>query len=85
MTTVDLSYCEFCDKQFLFDYIPPLVTSFEALESRLTGTLNNSLLPRNLELFDVYKNSLGGSLRFKEFPRSLKVINLCKNFWIHLR
>ena len=66
---------------FEFKFIPALVVSFKAVYAGLKGTLETSLLPRHLEIFDVSENALAGSLRFKEFPRSLKEIYLSENFF----
>ena len=76
---VDFSTYESDDKQFPFEYIPPLVESFVMRECNLHGTLNTSLLPPNLEKLNIFSNYLHGTIKFKSFPRKLQSIQISDN------
>ena len=45
VTRICLNGYDIYTTPFRFDFIPPLVTSFEAYECNLSGTLNASILP----------------------------------------
>ena len=67
--------------QFEFGFIPPLVRSFTVLSCDMRGTLDTSLLPRNLELFDVGFQKMSGTLDWKSFPRKLRSIDIKYNLF----
>ena len=69
----------FASKQFPFEFIPPLVTSFRFTFSRLCGTLHTPFLPTILEKFNVQNNDLNGSIDFKGLPRRLHFLSLSSN------
>ena len=70
---------DFCEKQFPFEFIPPLVTDLSISSCYLQGTMETSVLPRDLVEFDVSLNNLQGTIDFKGFPEQLELINLEEN------
>ena len=71
---------KFSDKQFPFQFIPPLVEFFSVSSCALHGTLDTSVLPRGLiVLFNVGNNQLHGSIDWKSFPRKLQRIEVYYN------
>ena len=76
---ISLNYYKFSKTPFPFDFIPPLVTFFEAHASQLTGTLDASNLPQNLQHFHCSTNKLEGTLCWKDLPRGLEDIIIGEN------
>ena len=79
VTHINLNGDEFTLRQFRFEFIPPLVVCFKAHCANLHGTLDASVLPRNLEIFKVHENALHGSVDLLSFPRKLKKIKIAVN------
>ena len=68
------------DKQFPFEFIPPRVTVFQTgVSSNLHGTLDPSVLPHSLIVFDVAWNKLHGSVDLRSFPEKLHEIYIHNN------
>ena len=82
MVKISLVSMYFTQKQFPFACIPPLVIDFSVFSCRINGTLDASVLPLELEKFNVGQNLLNGTLNFKAFPRSLTFIYITVNFFI---
>ena len=79
MVKISLVSMFFTQKQFPFACIPPLVTDFGVYDCRISGTLDASVLPIELEVINVGRNSLHGTLDFKALPRSLTFIVITAN------
>ena len=69
----------FSDRQFPFEFIPPLVTTFWTSSNSSCGTLNPSLLPKDLVKFEFLANDLHGTLNCKAFPLKIKHIDISGN------
>ena len=72
VTAITASYHQFSTKQFPFWFIPPHVKKFRLDQCQLHGTLDPSLLPRELRVFNVSTNALHGTISFKGAPQSLQ-------------
>ena len=71
----------FLEKQFPFEFIPPLATIFATERCSLHGKLDASMLPQGLVTFSVRDNKLHGSISARDFPRALKTIRIeCNEF-----
>ena len=78
VTHVKMSYWVFTEKPVAFEYIPPLVTYFEAVYCLMRGSLDTRVLPVHLVKFTVYGNSLSAMVDFRGLPRGLQ--DICISF-----
>ena len=79
VTAITESHCHFSKKQFPFRFIPPHVEKFRLDLCHLHGTLDPSLLPQELKMFNVCSNALNGTINFKALPQSLKGMYISNN------
>ena len=70
---------EFSEKQFPFEFTPPLVTHFEIIGCSIHGTLNTLYLPRTLIVFEANLTELHGSLNFSALPDTLVTFDVHEN------
>ena len=76
---INFSTKVFSNKCFPFELIPAKVDGFEASDTNMHGTLDTSVLPHDLQLFDVCINFLHGTINLKGFPRGLQDIHIDDN------
>ena len=79
VTSIFFMEVDMGERQFPFDFIPPLVQSIVMEDCVACGTLDTSLLPLNLNYFEINKNKLHGTLNFKTFTRALIEIQMMGN------
>ena len=79
VTRISMVYAKWDEKQFPFDFIPPLVTQFIHCHGMIHGTLDTASLPVKLEKLDVSYNVLHGELNIEKFPRTLEKIEILAN------
>ena len=79
VTRIRMNNWIYTEKPATFEYIPPLVTHFEAEQCFMRGTLDTRVLPAHLIEFDVYKSLLRGTVDFRGFPRGLQDISISYN------
>ena len=67
------------DRQFPFEFIPPLVTSFVSSFCEMHGTLHTPHIPRGLIRFEVARANLHGTINFAALPRKLQKLIISFN------
>ena len=74
-----LTSFKFSERQFPFEFIPPLVTSFLTSLSDMHGTMETSHLPRGLIRLAVMSTKLHGTINFAVLPQKLETLNISSN------
>ena len=74
-----LTSFKFSERQFPFEFIPPLATSFVSSFCKMHGTLHTPHLPRGLIRFEVVGAKLHGTINFLALPRKLEQLNISFN------
>ena len=74
-----LNCMTFSAKQFPFNFIPPMVSYFDATNSNVHGTLETSHLPPKLTVLFISFNKLHGPLNLANFPRQMELIEISGN------
>ena len=81
VTSIDMPYIYFDEKQFPFEFVPPHVTEFFANMKDLHGTLDASQLPLDLRYLSISDNVLHGSVDIGAFPRKMKTLLIERNIF----
>ena len=74
-----LTSFKFSERQFPFEFIPPLVKTLLISLCEMHGTLETSHLPRDLIRFEVMRTKLHGTINFGALPQKLESLVISYN------